>query len=75
MATQAQLTEARAAYHTLMTRGGIVKMRHYEREMVYKAPDAAQLLAYVNSLEAQLGVPTDQRTGLRRTRGRRVMFG
>ncbi|MGU3665817.1 gpW family head-tail joining protein [Methylobacterium sp. A49B] len=74
MATQAMLDEARAAYHTLMTRGGLVKLRHYEREMVYKAADPAQLLAYIGRLEAALGVPLTQAT-LRRTPGRRVVFG
>ena len=74
MATQAMLDEARAAYHTLMTAGGLVKLRHYEREMVYRPASASELLAYITRLEGALGVPATQGM-LRRTRGRRVVFG
>ncbi|MGU3539991.1 gpW family head-tail joining protein [Methylobacterium sp. A54F] len=73
MATQAMLDEARGAYHKLMTRGGLVKLRHYEREMVYKPASAAELLAYITRLEGALGVPSSQTT-LRRTPGRRIAF-
>lgn len=76
MATQQQLLEAQAAYHTLMTGGQLVELRHEgEGYMRYTPSNAVQLLAYVNSLEAQLNVPLSQRTGPRRTRGRRVLFG
>lgn len=71
MATQAMLDEARAAYHKLMTRGGLVKLRHHDREMVYKPAEATTLLAYITRLEAELGVPSM----MRRTPGRRVLFG
>lgn len=71
--TQAMLEEARAAYHQLMISGGLVKLRHGEREMVYKPADAPALLAYITRLEGALGVPATQAT-LRRTRGRRVAF-
>lgn len=76
MATQAQLDEARAAYHALMTGRSVVEIRHEtEGYMRYTPTKAGELLAYIASLETQLGVPAMLRTGPQRTRGRRVLFG
>lgn len=76
MATQAMLDEARVAYHQIQTGTTLVEIRHEgQGYMRYAQPNAAALLAYINSLEAQLGVPPLQRTGPRRTPGRRIVFG
>ncbi len=65
-----QLKEARGAYHKLMTKGGVTRIRHGEKWLEYKPAQASELLAYIAQLENQLG----EELSLRRTRSRRILF-
>ena len=57
-----QLTDARDAYHRLMTGAAFVEFKDGTGESIrYKPADAKTLLAYIESLERQLGTPTVRR--------------
>lgn len=64
---QQQLTEARAAYHTMMTTGKAVRIAHGDREVEYNRISAKDLLAYIGRLEALCGSCSSRR--------RPIMFG
>lgn len=53
---QAQLNEAQAAYHQLMTGTAKVRVRYGEREVEYTRAKAGDLAAYIAGLKQQLGL-------------------
>lgn len=54
--TQQMLTEAEKAYHDLLTGSAVVEFRDQNGETVkYLRANKNDLLAYINSLKAQLG--------------------
>lgn len=57
LTSQQRLDEAREAYHTLLTNGGVAEIRDQNGESVryYKA-DASKLALYIASLERELSV-------------------
>lgn len=60
---QQYLSEARAAYHRLMTGTSAVSFKDQNGEMVtYQTASAARLIAYIANLEAQIAALTGQRT-------------
>jgi hypothetical protein len=71
---QQQVAEATAAYHQLMIGQSLVRIRHNAREMSYSQANAADLLAYISTLNAQLAQLGVRTVGPRRGRSRRVIF-
>lgn len=65
-----RLDEALAAKHTLVTKGGVTRIRHGEKWLEYKPATLSELLKYIADLEAQLGIEPS----LRRTKSRRILF-
>lgn len=68
MTIEAQLAEARLAYHKLMTGQTIVRFQRDGKTVEFKAADRAQLRAYIAELESQLG-------GVGRRRGPARLMG
>ncbi|GJD78004.1 gpW family protein [Methylobacterium gregans] len=75
MTKQAMLDEARAAYHRLLTGGRVSQARGPDgREVRWDRMPIAELRAYINQLETELGLPVTPWTGTARIPARRVMF-
>lgn len=53
---QVYLSEARQAYHNLMTGQHVVSLRHglNQKQIDYQRADAGRLQAYISNLEAQI---------------------
>ena len=65
----AQLTEAETALHRLRIGRGVQKIGYGDKEVTYNITNIGGLLAYIDTLKAQLGLPTGRR------RASRVIFG
>ena len=50
-----RLSDAEAAYHTVMTGGGIAELRHGFEAVRYNRTNAQELAAYIASLKSTLG--------------------
>ncbi len=65
MATQQQLTEARAARHALVTGRKVATVTMNGRTVQYTETNLADLEAYIQRLESELGITTNRRRAFR----------
>ena len=61
MSIQSQLTEAKAAYHKLMTGQSVVRIQRDGKTVEFRAANRSELRAYITELEAQLSPGVNRR--------------
>jgi hypothetical protein len=63
---QARLTEAEAAYHSLMTGALVAEVQHSDMRQRYTEANKGELAAYIASLKAQIAAAGGSTTGYTR---------
>lgn len=54
---RAQLAEAEAALHSIITNGSVARMRHGDKSMEWNAQNVGTLRVYIAELRGRLGLP------------------
>jgi hypothetical protein len=66
---EGRLKDAEDALHKRRTGQQVSRIRHADKDMTFVGSNPSDLIAYIDSLKAQLGLPTS------RQRAQRIVFG